>query len=50
MGEEGREIFLHAGGESFDLIPCLNTNPLWIDALAKWMREYSNGKKNMILG
>lgn len=39
MGEEGREIFLHAGGESFDLIPCLNVHPLWISALAKWVRE-----------
>jgi ferrochelatase len=49
MGEEGREIFLHAGGESFDLIPCLNTNPLWIGTLAKWISEYRNGEKNMIL-
>lgn len=40
MGEEGREIFLHAGGESFQLIPCLNTHPLWVNALAKWV----NGK------
>jgi ferrochelatase len=33
MGEEGREIFLHAGGESFELIPCLNVHPLWVGAL-----------------
>lgn len=33
MGEEGREIFLHAGGESFDLIPCLNVHPAWVAAL-----------------
>ncbi|HEX2606132.1 MAG TPA: ferrochelatase [Flavisolibacter sp.] len=35
MGEEGREIFLHAGGESFTLIPCLNVHPMWVSALAK---------------
>jgi protoporphyrin/coproporphyrin ferrochelatase len=33
MGEEGREIFLKAGGESFTLIPCMNTNPLWINTI-----------------
>lgn len=48
MGEEGREIFLHAGGESFDLIPCLNTNQLWIEALAKWIKQVSVGDKSMI--
>lgn len=29
----GKEIFMLAGGESFTMIPCLNTNPLWIDAV-----------------
>lgn len=33
MGEEGREIFLHAGGEEFTLLPCLNVHPMWITAL-----------------
>lgn len=33
MGEEGKEIFLHAGGESFTLIPCLNTNQEWVKEL-----------------
>ncbi|WP_395352072.1 ferrochelatase [Variovorax sp. UC122_21] len=31
---EGREAFLHAGGEQFSYIPCLNDGPAWIDALA----------------
>ncbi|MDQ6610461.1 MAG: ferrochelatase, partial [Bacteroidota bacterium] len=35
MGIEGREIFLHAGGDSFELIPCMNVHPLWVGALAK---------------
>lgn len=35
IAEEGRELFLHAGGTEFTLIPCLNINPLWIQALGK---------------
>jgi protoporphyrin/coproporphyrin ferrochelatase len=49
MGEEGREIFLHAGGESFDLVPCMNVHPLWISAMAKWINEYREGNREMIL-
>ena len=45
---EGKEIFLHAGGESFTMIPCLNTHPLWVSAIAKWIREYDGGKKEMM--
>ena len=33
IGMEGKEEFLEHGGEEFELIPCLNTHPLWI----KWM-------------
>jgi protoporphyrin/coproporphyrin ferrochelatase len=33
MGIEGREIFLHAGGESFTLVPCLNLHPQWVKAI-----------------
>ncbi len=32
--QEAQEAFLHAGGEKFSYIPCLNNNPVWIDALA----------------
>jgi protoporphyrin/coproporphyrin ferrochelatase len=49
MGEEGKEIFLHAGGERFVLIPCLNVHPLWIGAMAKWIREYANGNTEMLV-
>lgn len=35
----GREIFMNAGGESFKMIPCLNTDPLWVEALAKYVTE-----------
>ncbi|HOA38485.1 MAG TPA: ferrochelatase [Flavihumibacter sp.] len=34
---EGKESFLHAGGESFTMIPCLNVQPPWVETL----RAYS---------
>ncbi|MFT4202612.1 MAG: ferrochelatase [Chitinophagaceae bacterium] len=35
IGIQGKETFLHAGGESFDAIPCLNTDKLWVEAIAR---------------
>jgi ferrochelatase len=35
----GREIFLEAGGTDFDLIPCLNEHPRWLDALEQMVRS-----------
>ncbi len=29
----GREIFMNAGGESFAMVPCMNTHPAWVKAL-----------------
>ncbi|MEX0608586.1 MAG: ferrochelatase [Balneolaceae bacterium] len=39
IGIRGKEDFLEAGGEDLVLIPCLNDNELWIDALEKWCSE-----------
>ncbi len=39
IAEEGREIFLHAGGESFTMIPCLNAQPAWVKAIATMIAE-----------
>lgn len=33
----GKEIFLEAGGESFTMIPCLNTDPLWVEAIERYV-------------
>lgn len=33
INAEGREDFLHAGGETFTPIPCLNTRPSWVEAI-----------------
>ncbi|MBU1331349.1 MAG: ferrochelatase [Gammaproteobacteria bacterium] len=33
IGDRGREQFVEAGGESLQLVPCLNTHPAWVAAL-----------------
>jgi len=45
----GRESFLNAGGESYTMIPCLNTQLLWVQALAGWVRAYAGGDLSMLL-
>jgi ferrochelatase len=42
MGLRGRETFLGAGGKEFTLIPCLNQNPLWLDALERMIAGFTN--------
>ena len=38
----GREEFMKAGGESYTMIPCLNVNPLWVKAVAKYVTSDNN--------
>jgi len=45
----GRETFLGAGGEAYTMIPCLNVEPLWVQALAGWVKAYAAGDVTMIL-
>ena len=33
----GKEIFMAAGGESYEMIPCLNDSPLWVNAVAGYV-------------
>lgn len=33
IAQEAQEAFMHAGGEQFHYIPCLNDNPEWIEAM-----------------
>lgn len=42
---EGRETFIHAGGEEFTLIPCLNEDPEWILAMQKIVESFTETKK-----
>jgi protoporphyrin/coproporphyrin ferrochelatase len=39
IGIRGREEFQEAGGEELSLIPCLNSDPLWIKAAANLIRN-----------
>jgi protoporphyrin/coproporphyrin ferrochelatase len=40
---EAKEAFLHAGGERFDFIDCLNDRPDWIRALAELSLQHLQG-------
>jgi len=39
IGQVARDQFLADGGEAFQLIPCLNAHPAWVDALAELLRD-----------
>jgi protoporphyrin/coproporphyrin ferrochelatase len=43
IAQEAREAFLAAGGERFDYVPCLNAEPVWIDALAGLAERHLGG-------
>ena len=40
IGMRAKDTFLQAGGESLDLIPCLNEHPLWLSALENMTRNF----------
>jgi ferrochelatase len=40
IATRGKENFIKAGGESYTMIPCLNTNPLWVNAITKLIMSY----------
>ena len=40
---EAREAFLHAGGQTFHYIPCLNDDPEWITALCNVTQQHLLG-------
>lgn len=49
IAEEGKHIFMEAGGNSYTMIPCLNTNPLWVDAIVEWTNKCIAGDQSMAL-
>lgn len=49
LEERGKETFMEAGGESYKMIPCLNTHPLWVETVANWVKEIAGGNEEMIL-
>jgi len=42
IGIRGKETFRSAGGGSLTLIPCLNDQPVWIDALSSLVSRHMN--------
>jgi protoporphyrin/coproporphyrin ferrochelatase len=43
IAQEGRETFLHAGGEALSYIPCLNDDPSGMAALAELAKRHTAG-------
>ena len=39
MGIRGRQTFIDAGDEELCLVPSLNAEPAWVEAVANWIRE-----------
>ncbi|MDP0588690.1 MAG: ferrochelatase [Candidatus Endonucleobacter bathymodioli] len=37
-----KQIFIDAGGESLELIPCLNEHPSWVRVLTNWLEQPRN--------
>jgi len=45
IGMRGKDTFEQAGGESFQLIPCVNEHPRWIDALEGMARRVAGAEQ-----
>ena len=47
IGIRGKETFLNAGGSECTLIPCLNENPLWVEALSGMVSRFGQMKTSV---
>ena len=45
---EGKEIFTHAGGQAYNVIPCLNDQATWLDALQTIVLENIGGWQTQV--
>jgi len=47
IAQEGKEIFMDAGGETYQQIPCLNDHPVWIKYMQRqvedWLTQHNSG-------
>jgi ferrochelatase len=39
IGIRGRERWSELGGTAFELVPCLNAHPAWVECAAAWIRD-----------
>lgn len=46
IGNEGRETFLKNGGESINLIPCLNHRDDWAEVVSGWINSWDKSSSN----
>jgi ferrochelatase len=44
LGIRGKQTFIGAGGQDYQLIPCLNEHPSWIAALENMSKKFLAGK------
>lgn len=49
LAERGKETFMHAGGEEYTYIPCINVQPSWVRTIAGWYESIARGEKEMLL-
>ena len=40
IGMRGKEVFIKNGGESFEMIPCINDSELWVNTVVKWVDDF----------
>jgi ferrochelatase len=40
IGMRAKETFIKAGGESLELVPCMNEHPLWLKTLENMVAEF----------
>ncbi|HVS97378.1 MAG TPA: ferrochelatase [Puia sp.] len=45
----GKETFLDAGGEEYEMIPCLNSEAAWVEAVAGWIHATAAGDESLLL-
>lgn len=43
ISQEAKEAYLHAGGEIFHYIPCLNDSPTWVDGMHALCKTHMQG-------
>ena len=39
IAERGKETFIHAGGEQYEMIPCMNVQPAWVQTVSGMIQE-----------
>jgi ferrochelatase len=43
ISQEAQEAYLHAGGEEFHYIPCLNDSNVWVEGMYELSKSHMGG-------